>query len=189
MIVLHGRGDSLRPFRSFNEELRIPEMNYLLLNAPRKFMNGFSWYGEPPFQKNGVLKIRQKLIALLGQLEAEGWESKNIFLFGFSQGCLVSADLALNYPKKFAGVVGISGYFHFFPRWRNHLSKSAVQTPWLMTHGHQDEILDINETRYGVNKLIDAGLDINWVELDKKHSFEENEYPLIRRWVREKLGY
>lgn len=42
MIVLHGRGDSIRPFYSFNEELNIPEMNYLLLNAPRRFMRNFS---------------------------------------------------------------------------------------------------------------------------------------------------
>lgn len=187
MIVFHGRGDSLLPFRDFNNELNIPEMNYLLVNAPRKFMDGFSWYGEPPFQKNGVLKIRKKLFALLNQLEKEGWPSKDIFLFGFSQGCLISADLALHYPKKFAGVVGISGYFQFFPRWRNRLSKPVTRTPWLMTHGYRDEILNIDETRYGVNKLKNAGLAIDWVELDKRHTFEDDEYPIIRRWVRRRL--
>lgn len=187
MIVFHGRGDSLQPFREFNDELNIPEMNYLLVNAPRKFMDGFSWYGEPPFQKKGVLKIRKKLFSLLEQLEQEGWRSRDIFLFGFSQGCLISADLALHYPKKFAGLVGVSGYFQFFPRWRNQLSKSVVRTPWLMTHGHRDDILNIDETRYGVNKLKDAGLAIDWVELDKRHTFEEEEYPIIRRWVRRQL--
>jgi len=39
MIVLHGRGDSIKPFAKFDEELQIPEMNYLLLNAPRKFLD------------------------------------------------------------------------------------------------------------------------------------------------------
>lgn len=189
MIVFHGRGDSLKPFRQFNEELGIPEMNYLLVNAPRRFLKGFSWYGEPPFQKQGVLKIRYKLICLLNQLEQAGWKSENIFLLGFSQGCLISADLALNYPKKLGGVVGISGYFQFFPRWRRHLAKSTLRTPWLMTHGHRDEILDIEDTRYGVNKLKNAGVNIDWVELDKSHTFEEKEYPLIRQWVRNKLRY
>ncbi len=187
MIVLHGRGDSLRPFKEFDDEMKVPEMNYLLLNAPRKYLNGFSWYGEPPFQKNGVLKIRHKLFQLLEELEAQGWKSKDIFLFGFSQGCLISADIALNYPKPLGGVVGISGYFHFFPQWRKHMPKKAMKTPWLMTHGYRDDILKIDETRFGVNKLKEVGLDVEWVELDKKHTLEEDEYPIIRRWVREQL--
>ncbi len=187
MIVFHGRGDSLRPFREFNEELAIPEMNYLLVNAPRKFMKGFSWYGEPPFQKGGVLKIRNKLMLLLNQLEDQGWRSKDIFLLGFSQGSLISADLALHYPKKLGGVVGVSGYFQFFPRWRQSLKTTARRTPWLMTHGHRDDILNIEDTRYGVRKLKNAGVPIDWVELNKKHTFVEEEYPIIRKWVRRNL--
>lgn len=188
MIVLHGRGDSIRPFSRFNEELEIPEMNYLLLNAPRKFLDGFSWYGEPPFRTEGVMRIRQKLIHLLESLESQGWKSENIFLFGFSQGCLISADLALNYPKKLGGVVGISGYFHFFPRWRTHLSSSAQKTPWLMTHGFKDDILKIQDTKFGVEKLQDAGIKVQWVELDKDHVLEDDEYPLIRKWVRDQMS-
>ncbi len=188
MIVLHGRGDSLRPFAHFKEELKIPEMNYLLLNAPRKFLSGYTWYGEPPYQKNGVKRIRQRLFKLLGELEVHGWKSEDIFLFGFSQGCLISADLALNYPKRLGGVVGISGYFQFYPRWRANLPKSATQTPWLMTHGHQDDVLKLADTKFGVEKLKGAGISIDWVELDKNHALEEHEYPIIRRWVREQLS-
>ncbi len=183
MLVLHGRGDSLRPFKDFHEELNIPDMNYLLINAPRKFMTGYSWYGEPPYQKAGVLKIREKMFQLLQEIEDLGWLSKNIYLFGFSQGCLVSADVALHYPKRLGGVVGISGYFYFFPRWRTNLTQQSKKTPWLLTHGHKDDILPIQETRYGVRKLRQAGLKVDWIELKKKHVLEESEYPLIRRWI------
>lgn len=187
MLVLHGRGDSLRPFSRFNEELRIPEMNYLLLNAPKKYLDGYSWYGEPPYKKQGVLRIRELLFRLIDQLEMQGWKSENIFLFGFSQGCLVSADFALNSKKKLAGIIGVSGYFHFFPRWRAELSREASKTPWLMTHGLKDDVLRIDDTKFGVKKLKNAGLNIEWIELAKEHTLERKEYPIIRRWVREKL--
>ncbi|MBL7670957.1 MAG: serine esterase [Bdellovibrionaceae bacterium] len=187
MLVLHGRGDSLRPFSRFNEELRIPEMNYLLLNAPKKYLDGYSWYGEPPYKKQGVLRIRELLFQLIEQLEMQGWKSENIFLFGFSQGCLVSADFALNSKKKLAGVIGVSGYFHFFPRWRAELSREAAKTPWLITHGLKDDVLKIDDTKFGVNKLKNAGLHIDWIELSKEHTMEHKEYPIIRKWVREKL--
>lgn len=188
MIVLHGRGDSIRPFRAFDEELNIPEMNYLLLNAPRKFLDGWSWYGEPPYQKSGVQKIREKLSALISELQVQGWDPKKIFLFGFSQGCLVSADFALNFPKTLGGVVGISGYFQFFPRWRNVLTDEARKTPWLFTHGTKDDVLPIEVTKFGASKLQSAGMSVQWVEFEKEHVLEEREYPIIRNWVKERLS-
>lgn len=187
MIVLHGKGDSLRPFRRFDEELKVPEMNYLLLNAPKRFLDGYSWYGDPPYEREGVLKIREKLLQLLRELEVQGWKSENIFLFGFSQGCLISADVGLNYPKRLGGIVGISGYFHFYPRWRQQLSEDSRKTPWVFTHGRQDDVLKLDETRHGVEKLLDAGLDVEWIELDKDHVLTDEEMPMIRKWVREQL--
>lgn len=187
MIVLHGKGDSIRPFRYFDEEMDVPEMNYLLLNAPKKFLDGYSWYGDPPYEREGVLKIREKLMQLLVQLELQGWQSENIFLFGFSQGCLISADIGLNYPKRLGGIVGVSGYFHFYPRWRQQLAPEALKTPWVFTHGRQDDLLKLDETKHGVEKLRDAGFDVDWIELDKEHVLTDEEMPLIRNWVRDQL--
>lgn len=186
MIVLHGKGDSIKPFMAFDNELRIPEMNYLLLNAPKKFLDGYSWYGDPPFQKEGVLRIRAKMLRLLTEIEEQGWRPENIFLFGFSQGCLVSADLAMNYPKQLGGVVGISGYFHFFPRWKRNLKRNRL-TPWLFTHGRKDDVLPIEDTKFGVEKLRSAGLKVDFVESEKEHVFEDEEFPVIRKWVRQRI--
>lgn len=188
MIVLHGKGDSARPFMGFDKELRIPDMNYLLLNAPKRYLDGYSWYGDGEFQKQGVLRVRAKMLRLLEDLEKQGWKPENIFLFGFSQGCLVSADIAMSYPKKLGGVVGISGYFHFFPRWKKSL-KNNKKTPWLLTHGSKDDVLPIEDTEFGVEKLRSAGLEVEFVQSKKKHVFEETEYPLIRKWVQSKIKY
>lgn len=188
MIIFHGRGDSLQPFKVFHQELGVKDMNYLLLNAPRKFMGGFTWYGEPPYERDGVKKIREKVFALLEDVQEQGWAAENIFLLGFSQGCLVSADVALHYPKKLAGVVGVSGYFHFFPRWRNRLNNQNRKTPWLFTHGRQDDILAIDDTKHGVNKLLSEGLEVSWFESNKKHVFCEKDYPIIRKWVRNQMS-
>ncbi|MBK9324177.1 MAG: serine esterase [Bdellovibrionaceae bacterium] len=187
MIVLHGKGDSLRPFRHFDDELNVPELNYLLLNAPKKFLDGYSWYGDPPYERGGVVKIREKLLQLLGELEMQGWKSENIFLFGFSQGCLIGADVGMNYPKRLGGIVGISGYFHFYPRWRKQLSRDALKTPWMFTHGRKDDLLKIDETKHGVEKLRDAGFKVDWLELEKDHVLTDEEMPVIRRWIRDQI--
>lgn len=187
MIVLHGKGDSIRPFKSFNQELEISDINYLLLNAPKRYLDGYSWYGDPPYLKQGVSRIREKLLTLLKDLESQGWKSEDIVLLGFSQGCLVSADLAMNWPKKLGGVVGVSGYFEFFPYWKKRATKLRSKTPWIFTHGTKDDILPIEGTRKGAQKLKSVGFDVKWHELEKEHNFADEDYPLIRNWVREKL--
>lgn len=190
MIVLHGKGDSLKPFSTFDQELGLQNINYLLLNAPKKFLDGFSWYGDPPYQREGVATIRSRLFSLFDELQMAGWKEEKIFLLGFSQGCLVSTDFALHFPKKLAGVIGISGYFNFEPRWRKKIQSRSVikQTPWLLTHGYRDQIIPIEETRYGVKKLKNIGLDIEWIESKKDHIFSNQDYSDISRWIEERMS-
>lgn len=185
MVVLHGRGDSLKPFKHFDEEMGIDEMNYLLINAPRKYDGGYTWYAFPPKQANGVLKARRKLSLLMEELVEQGWRLQDIFLFGFSQGSLVNCDFGMNYKKEIGGIIGVSGYVYFFPQWKSKLPKSSFRTPWLLTHGRQDEDLLLSETYESVLKMQAAGLPIEWKEFNKEHEIDERrEIPMMRRWIR-----
>jgi phospholipase/carboxylesterase len=185
MVVLHGRGDSLRPFLSFDLEMDMPEMNYLLLNAPYRFDDGYKWCGLPPYQERGILEARAKLFRLLDDLQLQGYRSHNIFLFGFSEGCLIASDVGLHYPHPLGGVIGVSGCLHFFSQWKRKLAPAAIVTPWLFTHGHRDDVIRLKATRGEVDRLNAAGLNAQWVEFNKKHEIEYvYELPLIREWMR-----
>ncbi len=182
MIVLHGRGDSLKPFRRIGGELQLPEMNYLLLNAPRRYAGGYTWYAFPPNQKRGVLLARSKLYRLIHELRLQGWPPENLYFLGFSQGCLVTGDLALNYPYPLGGIVGVSGYFYLFPQWKKRLKPPF--TPWLITHGKLDEDLPIDFTRRQVEEIRQAGYPVQWREYKKGHEFSLKELNDIRTWLR-----
>ena len=185
MIVLHGRGDSLKPFRGFAQELGISQINLLLLNAPRRYAGGYTWYAFPPNQARGVLEARSRLTFLMDELEEQGIPSSRVFLFGFSQGCLVSCDFGLHYDKPLAGIIGVSGYLYFFDGWHRRIPRAAFKTPWLLTHGTRDEALDIDVTRQQVAQLKSRGLPVNWCEYDKDHEIDEvREIPRIRDFIR-----
>ncbi len=188
MIVLHGRGDSLDSFRSVKSDLRLPQMNYLLLNAPRNYDGGFSWYAFEPNQGPGIKKARIKLFALMAELEASGWTSEDVFFIGFSQGCVVSADFGMHYPKPLGGIIGISGYIYFFPAWKKTLTAAAFHTPWLVTHGFFDDLLPLAETRHHIDQLHSVGLPVEFREFNKEHEIDEEfEIPFIRRWLLARL--
>lgn len=187
MIVLHGRGDSLDAFRSIKQELRLPHFNYLIINAPRKFQDGFSWYANEPHHERGVLAARRKLFQLVAELGSFGWLPEDIFWMGHSQGALVAADLVLNHPAAFGGLVGVSGYVWFFKGWRSKATRGgAVQTPWLFTHGTRDRTILPAEIREDIAELASGEMPVLYREFAKGHDFDyEREVPFIRKWIRD----
>lgn len=186
MIVLHGRGDSLRAFESIKSELRLGTFNFLLLNAPRRYLTGYSWYALEPHHERGVRGARARLFKLIDELKRDGWATEDIFLLGHSQGALVAADLVLNYPEAFGGLIGVSGYVWFFRGWKARARLSgAKRTPWLFTHGTRDRIIMPAEIREDITMLTETRMPILYREFAKGHDFDyDREVPFIRRWIR-----
>jgi phospholipase/carboxylesterase len=184
MIVLHGRGDSLESFRSIKQELRLKHMNYLLLNAPRRYERGYSWCALEPRHQKQISPLRQRLFTLVDELKLSGWRSEDLFWLGHSQGCLVACDLVLNHPDAFGGLIGVSGYLWFFRGWRERVRFSgAKRTPWLMTHGTRDQVISPREIREDVSYLTDE-VPVLYREFSKGHDFDyREEVPFIRSWI------
>ena len=67
MVVLHGLGDSPRGFEWLPDALDIPSLNYLLVQAPDPYYQGFSWYDFSGEERRGVERSRRLLTALLDQ--------------------------------------------------------------------------------------------------------------------------
>lgn len=182
MIVLHGQGDSARPFRHFNEEIGVPGLNLLLLNAPKPFLGGFSWYDDPPKQDAQMVVLRSRLKLVLSDLQKMGWSSEKIFIFGFSQGAFVGSDLVLHSPNQLAAFIGVSGYFNFYPRWRHHMILN--ETPFALYHGFLDKVLPMQETKFGARKLVSMGVQVFWKESRRGHLMTSEETKSIGTFVR-----
>lgn len=186
MIVLHGRGDSYRAFADIRREIQIPEMNYLLLNAPDVYEEGYSWYETGLRHAPGVGRARRKLFALVADLRNAGWKQEDIYWLGHSQGALMVCDLLMNHPGAFGGAVGISGYVWFFKGWKTKARSSAAwSTPWLMTYGQRDRVIPPEEIREDLEILWSAGAPVVARGFAKGHDFDFNrEIPFVREWLR-----
>src|SRR5437016_7406068 len=109
LIMLHGLADSIEGYRWLPDLLRLDRLNYLLVNAPDEYYGGYSWYDFAGENLPGVKRSRQLLFDLLDEQTRSGFDSSQTVLGGFSQGCLMSIDVGLRYPRRFAGILGISG--------------------------------------------------------------------------------
>ncbi len=188
MVMLHGLGDSIEGYRWMPEAMRLPWLNYLLVNTPDDYYGGFSWYDITGNHAPGVLRSRKLLFGLLDDFRARGFPTEQTTLGGFSQGCLMAIDVALHYPHRFAGVVGISGYVFEPNNFVQELSAVAREQRFLVTHGTFDPVVPFEKTRPQIARLQAAGLGIEWREFAKPHTIAgEEELGAIRKFVR--AGY
>ena len=184
MVVLHGLGDSMDGYRWLPEAMRLPWLNYLLVNAPDSYYGGYSWYDFTGDTGPGVVRSRKLLFNLLAVQEQEGYPAAETVLFGFSQGCLMAIDVGFRYPRRLAGLVGVSGYVHSPRELLTELPPAALEQRLLFTHGTYDPLVPIAPVRAQVAELQAAGLRIQWREFAKDHTIAgEEELDLIRKFV------
>lgn len=189
MIMLHGLGDSIEGYRWFPEAMRLPWLNYLLVNAPDEYYGGFSWFDlNTENVTPGVIRSRALLFELLDAQRAKGFLTEETTLGGFSQGCLMTMEAGLHYPHKFAGLVGISGWVCNLKQVLQAIPPLARAQRFLLTHGTFDQVCSFGRTQRQVEEMRAAGLTIEWHEFAKPHTIAgEEELRVIRKFVR--AGY
>jgi phospholipase/carboxylesterase len=184
LIMLHGLGDSLEGYRWMPEELNLPWLNYLLVNAPDDYYGGYSWFDFAGDIVPGVTRSRDLLFELLDEHRSSGFPTEQTILGGFSQGCLMSIEVGLRYPHLLAGIVGISGYVCDPESLIKELSRVARQERLLITHGTMDPLIPFAMVWQQVNFLKAAGINIEWHEFVKAHTIAgEAELRVVRKFI------
>jgi len=187
LVMLHGLGDSIQGYLWLPEALRLPWLNYLLVNAPTPYFDGGSWYDFEGDMVPGVRRSRALLFQVLDELRAKGFPTEQTTFGGFSQGCVMTMEVGCRYPHRLAGVVGISGYLCEPQTLVKELSPVAREQRFLVTHGRWDPLLPLERAKGHIALLQAAGLNVTWREFDKDHTIAADELGMIREFVQ--AGY
>ena len=184
MVVMHGLGDTLESYRLLPSQIGLPWLNYLLVNAPRPYATGFSWFDFPGDPAPGAEQSYIQLQELLDTQRERGFPTEQTVLFGFSQGGLMVWETGVRYPHRLAGCIGISGFMREPDQLLKTRSPVAAKQRFCITHGMMDDLLPIEESRKQVELVQQAGLQVEWKEIIKGHSVDPfGEMMLIRRFI------
>ena len=184
MIILHGRGDSSDGFVGLPPFLALEDMNYILFDAPFEYFSGYSWYQLPPDQLPGIEYSSKLLTRDLDALFESQFNAEESFLFGFSQGALLTFEFGARYHKALAGYIAISGYIYDAKKILEDMNKEVNQNNWLCTHGIQDPVLPYETSKEQVKVLQDGGYKIEFKSYDKDHSIDRDELSMIAEWIK-----
>jgi len=187
MVILHGRGDSSRGFTFLPSYLNMDDMNYLLLDAPYSYYGGFSWYDLPPNQLEGIAHSSAILADILDSLFEEEFNAHESFLFGFSQGALLTFEFGARYEKVLAGYIAVSGYIYDADKLLQEMNPNVNTSNWLCTHGTYDGVLPFNTSKAQIETLQNGGFDITFKSYPKDHTIAEDELMMLAEWIKNKL--
>ena len=183
MIVLHGLGDSVAGYAWMPQVLRLPWLNFLLVNAPDPYYGGYSWYDIDGDSAVGVRRSAKLLSGLLDSQRALGFPTDQTILAGFSQGCLMTLETGLRYPHKLAALIGLSGYVLNPQELLREVSPVAKEQRVLVTHGRQDPLIPFDKVRDQISLLRAGGIQLEWREFNKPHTIIEEEIAVVRDFV------
>lgn len=109
MIMVHGRNAGPEAILAFRGAIDRPRITCIAPAAA-----GGSWYPQSflaPREENepGLSSGLGVLEALVTGLIARGFSSRKIVLLGFSQGACLTAEFTIRHPRRYGGVVVLSG--------------------------------------------------------------------------------
>ena len=169
VILSHGYGADCNDLLSIGEywQKSLPDFCFIAPNAPTPCQinpSGFEWFDLMQTSQEKIIEEFQSSLKLLDQfintqLKEQGLEKKDLYLMGFSQGTMMSLQLALSYKDPIAGILGYSGKVYDF----NFLEKNILsQCPILLLHGNADTVITLEEMYASYEFLKKKYLDIKY---------------------------
>jgi phospholipase/carboxylesterase len=119
---------------------------------------------------DGLAEARATLEATLAALEAErGVTRERLIIGGFSQGAMLTTEVALFAERPFAGLVVLSGTLLSGVRWTEAARRSGPSIHAFLAHGKQDPVLAFTGAEALRAVLDAAGASVEWMAHSGQH--------------------
>jgi phospholipase/carboxylesterase len=136
----------------------------------------------------GILETEDIIKKILDEQIEQGIESSKIVLIGFSQGGAMALHIATRYPKKLAGVMGLSTYLPLADQLPSGKNSANQHIPIFLAHGDKDEILPLDYATSTRKHLEDAHYKVEWHLYEGMgHSVWPEEIEDISAWLQKVL--
>ena len=170
IVAIHGWQGDCNSMYPLIKSMNIKNVGWYLLEAPFPVKNGegFSWSYE---KSNGQWEIdepRRLLNVFFGEL-FKIYDSRKIFVMGFSQGGLVCFDFVLFLHEPLGGVFPIAGFLRQPEYNGERFHSSQKNTPILIGHGREDERVPVESSQNAFNKLLAQGANAELLLYKGKH--------------------
>ena len=120
---------------------------------------------------------------MLGELDRTGVSADRLVLVGFSQGTMMSLQMAFSFESSIAGIVGYSGRMILGPTGSSALNSKP---PTMLIHGDGDELVPVESMLETAQQLLSHGISAQWhICQGLGHSIDQQGLDIGARFLRD----
>ncbi len=134
----------------------------------------------------GLAEARAQVDECIAEVE-RALSPTRLVLGGFSQGAMLSLDVALRSTRALAGLVLMSGTHLAANEWAT-LLPARRGLPVFMSHGREDELLPFAISEGLRDTLKEAGLPVDWVSFRGGHGIPPGVLDGVGAFLERTLG-
>lgn len=194
VVLLHGYGSRAEDWLQFDAHWQFPPNTRLIypqapLRGPWSGARGWWWlhleaYGRPTQLPDlskaspGGIKVASKLVRDLVRDE-----KPPLILGGFSQGAMVSAEIAFQTNQALDALILLSGTTVNEEAWAEHFA-GRRHLPIFIAHGRGDPVLSFAIMDRFQQRLKTFGMDVTWYPFDGGHEIPLDVVNHVNAFVR-----
>lgn len=199
LVLLHGYGGTAEHWLQFVGHLQPPDNARLIfpqgpLRGPGSGMRGWWWLdirghippGQPmadfSIASPAGIKVASRLLRnYLADIEGP------IVLGGFSQGAMLSGEIAFQTDQELAALVLLGGTTVNEAAWVDRFP-GRRRLPIFIAHGRQDSVLPFAIAERFAGKLKTAGLNVTWFPFDGGHNIPADVIRELNHFLAKHVG-
>lgn len=195
VVLLHGYGSNAEDWLQFEGKLQVPNNGRLIFpQAPlRGFGDARGWWwlniedNIPPGERfpdysskhPGGITIASRLVRELIE-NVKG----PIVLGGFSQGAMLSGEIAFQSDQELAGLILLGGTTVNEEAWADHFA-GRRQLPIFIAHGRKDGVLSFEKMERFQARLKAFGMNVTWLPFNGGHAIPAEVVVAMNRFLAE----
>ena len=162
IVAIHGWGGDSSSMRPLVDLMKINNCKWFFPEATyNRDDGGKSW----TYQKDDGTYERDEPIKMMTDFinkeVLSTYNSRSVFIIGFSQGALMCYECILNMNVEFGGVFPICGFIaEKEKKGSNYPNKALKNTPIIIGHGREDDIVSPQSSEDAYNIIKNANFNV-----------------------------
>jgi len=185
IIGLHGwKGDEF-VFEQVTKIVNLDQSQWYLPRAPYQSESGkgYTWFHGSDEKGWEYDKTISGLLNLIKKINSDGFANEDIYLIGFSQGACLTLEFTLRLPFSLGGAISIAGFIKSKEEIKEEITKESQDTPVLLLHGNQDEIIPVSASITSSSILKEKKNLVFLKTYDAAHKIPIKITPIIREFI------
>jgi phospholipase/carboxylesterase len=192
-VAIHGYGDQMGAYVGTNSQLCPEGAIGLYPESPFPFENegkiGWTWWlwadsASGMSQQSTKEQSINWILSCIDRVKAKyRVDTTAVFLYGFSQGGMLTYEIGVRYPKRFRGLIPAGGLLDYKFDSLHQFDTLCRHLPLRALHGAYDSLVDFSADQASIDTLRNRGMPAELLRYPARHELTKEMMEDARDFV------